>query len=328
MVPDRCFLLKLLSFHMNIQTVRSNALLLITAAIWGFAFVAQRVGMDYLGPFTFNAARFILGSLSLLPLVLISRDQRPASENILPRPGWKPVVFGGFSAGFMLFMGISLQQVGLVYTTAGKAGFITSLYVVLVPILALFWKQSTNAGTWIGAVLAAVGLYLLSVTGKFTIEIGDLLEFFCAFFWAGQVLIIGWLSPRIPSIKLAFTQFVVCAVLSLLVAVVFENISWDGLRQAAWPILYGGILSSGVAFTFQIIAQRHTHPAHASIIMSLEGAFAALGGWLLLSEILSLRGLLGCGLMLGGMLISQLWGLENDNPASLSQTKLKSPQRR
>ena len=293
---------------MNIQTLRSNALLLITAAIWGFAFVAQRVGMDYVGPFTFNAARFILGSLSLLPLLFISRGQRASAENMMTRPGWKPVVVGGLSAGFLLFMGMSLQQVGLVYTTAGKAGFITSLYVVLVPILALCWKQSTNPGTWIGAVLAAIGLYFLGVTERFTIEFGDLLEFFCAFFWAGQVLMIGWLSPRIQSVKLAFAQFVVCAVLSFLVAVVFEDISWDALVQATWPILYGGILSSGVAFTFQVMAQRHTHPAHASIIMSLEAVFAALGGWLLLNELLSMRGLLGCGLMLGGMLISQLWG--------------------
>jgi drug/metabolite transporter (DMT)-like permease len=293
---------------MNIQTVRSNALLLITAIIWGFAFVAQRVGMEYLGPFTFNAARFTLGSLSLLPLLLISRDERPASENILPRPSLKLVMLGEFSAGFMLFMGMSLQQVGIVYTTAGKAGFITSLYVVIVPILALFWKQSTNPGTWIGAVLAAGGLYFLSVTQQFIIEFGDLLIFFCAFFWAGQVLIIGWLSPRIQSVKLAFTQFAVCSVLSLMVAVIFEDISWNALVRATWPILYGGILSSGVAFTFQIMAQRHTHPAHASIIMSMEAVFAAIGGWLLLNEILSMRGLMGCGLMLCGMLFSQLWG--------------------
>jgi drug/metabolite transporter (DMT)-like permease len=303
---------------MNIQTVRSNALLLITAAIWGFAFVAQRVGMEYLGPFTFNAARFTLGSLSLLPLLFISRDERPASENILPRPSLKLVVFGGFSAGFMLFMGMSLQQIGLVYTTAGKAGFITSLYVVIVPILGLFWKQSTNPGIWLGAVLAAIGLYFLSVTERFSVSFGDLLEFFCAFFWAGQVLIIGWLSPKIPSVKLAFTQFVVCAVLSLVAAVMVEDISWNALVQATGPILYGGILSSGVAFTFQIMAQRHTHPALASIIMSMEAVFAAIGGWLLLGEILSMRGLMGCGLMLGGMLISQLWGLKKKTTVSVS----------
>ena len=309
---------------MNTQTVRSNALLLITAVIWGFAFVAQRVGMEYLGPFTYNAARFTLGSLSLLPLLFISRDERPASENIIPRPSLKLVVFGGFAAGFMLFMGMSLQQVGLVYTTAGKAGFITSLYVVIVPILALFWKQPTNSGTWIGVSLAAIGLYFLSVTEKFSIEFGDLLVFFCAFFWAGQVLIISWLSPRIQSVKLAFTQFVVCACLSLVVAVIFEDISWTALTQAIWPILYSGILSSGVAFTFQVIAQRHTHPAHASIIMSMEAVFAAIGGWLLLNEVLSMRGLLGCGLMLGGMLLSQLWASETrSRPPSMIKSTIR-----
>ena len=304
---------------MNIQTVKSNTLLLITAAIWGFAFVAQRVSMEYLGPFTFNAARFTLGSLSLLPLVIVSREQRTAVENIQPNPGFKFMIFGGFAAGFMLFMGMSLQQVGLVYTTAGKAGFITSLYVVLVPILALFWKRSTNAGTWVGAVLAAIGLYFLSVTERFTIEFGDLLIFFCAFFWAGQVLIISWLSPKIQSVKLAFTQFVVCAVLSFVIAVIFEEISLKSLAQAVWPILYNGILSSGVAFTFQVIAQRHTHPAHASIIMSMEAVFAAIGGGLILNEVLGLRGLLGCGLMLCGMLLSQLWGVRKGSHPSVPE---------
>ena len=166
--------------------------------------------------------------------------------------------------------------------------------------------------------MAAIGLYFLSVTEKFSIEYGDLLVFFCAFFWAGQVLIISWLSPRIPSVKLAFTQFVVCAVLSLGVAVIFEDTSWKALTQAIWPILYNGILSSGVAFTFQVIAQRHTHPAHASIIMSMEAVFAAIGGWLLLNEILSVKSLLGCGLMLGGMLISQLWSPGSRAVASFS----------
>ena len=309
---------------MNVKTLKSDALLLLTAIIWGFAFVAQRVSMEYLGPFTFNAARFILGSLSLLPLVFISRDQRPASGSIHPNPGLKFVIFGGIAAGFMLFMGMSLQQVGLVYTTAGKAGFITSLYVVIVPILALFWKQPTNPGTWIGVSLAAIGLYFLSVTEKFSIEFGDLLVFFCAFFWAGQVLIISWLSPRIQSVKLAFTQFVVCACLSLVVAVIFEDISWTALTQAIWPILYNGILSSGVAFTFQVIAQRHTHPAHASIIMSMEAVFAAIGGWLLLNEVLSMRGLLGCGLMLGGMLLSQLWASETrSRPPSMIKSTIR-----
>ncbi len=295
---------------MDTRILRSDALLLITAIIWGFAFVAQRVGMDYVGPFTFNGVRFALGALSLLPLLLISREERTAADNILPQPSMRFIVIGGFLVGFLLFMGMSLQQVGLVYTTAGKAGFITSLYVVIVPIMALSLKQpATNPGTWLGAGLAAIGLYYLSISERFSIEIGDVLVFICAFFWAAQVIAIGWLSPKIQAIKLAFGQFVVCSVLSLITACIVEEINWSALLQARWPILYGGILSSGVAFTFQVMAQRNTHPAHASIIMSLESVFAAIGGWMLLNETLGLKGLIGCGLMLLGMLISQLWGL-------------------
>jgi drug/metabolite transporter (DMT)-like permease len=297
-------------FLMDTQILKSDALLLITAIIWGFAFVAQRIGMDYVGPFTFNGVRFALGALSLLPLLLISREERTAAENILPRLSTRLIVFGGFLVGFLLFMGMSLQQIGLVYTTAGKAGFITSLYVVIVPIMALFLKQpATNPGTWLGAGLAAAGLYFLSISESFTIEIGDLLVFICAFFWAAQVIAIGWLSPKIQSLKLAFGQFVVCSILSLIAAGIVEEINWSALVQASWPILYGGILSSGVAFTFQVMAQRYTHSAHASIIMSLESVFAAIGGWLFLDETFSLRGLIGCILMLSGVLISQLWGV-------------------
>jgi len=293
---------------MNPDLIKSNLLLLTTAAIWGFAFVAQRVGMEYVGPFTFNGVRFALGALSLLPLLFISREKRTAAENILPRPGLKLIVGGGFLAGLLLFAGASLQQVGLVYTTAGKAGFITGLYVVIVPILALCWGQSSNAGNWVGAVLAAAGLYLLSVTEQFTFEFGDLLEFIGAFFWAAQVIVIGWLSPKIQSVKLAFLEFVACSILSLITAVLVEEIIWSGILQAAIPILYGGVLSGGVAFTLQVVAQRNTHPAHASILLSLEAVFAAVGGWMILGETFILRGLVGCGLMLSGMLFSQLWG--------------------
>ena len=296
------------------QTLKFDALLLITAAIWGFAFVAQRVGMDYVGPLTFNGVRFALGSLSLLPLLLLSREERTATENISPRPDLKKILFGGFLAGIMLFAAITLQQVGLVYTTAGKAGFITSLYVVIVPIMALFWKQPTHIGTWFGAVLSAVGLYFLSIAETFHLEYGDLLVFIGAFFWAAQVIAIGWLSPKIQPVKLAFWQFAACSLLSLLAAAMIEEITWRGIVQARWPVLYGGVLSSGIAFTFQIIAQRHAHAAHAAILMSLEGVFAAIGGWLILDETLGWRGLIGCGLILAGMLTSQLWGITNRNP--------------
>ena len=294
---------------MKAVTVKSDVLLLITAIIWGFAFVAQRIGMDYVGPFTFNGIRFAIGSLSLLPLVLMSREQRTAAKHILLRPGLKTILFGGGALGLSLFAGASLQQIGLVYTTAGKAGFITGLYVIIVPILGLIWRQQPRTGTWIGAFLAAIGLYLLSITEKFTIELGDLLVLIGAFFWAAHVLIIGWLSPRINPIKLAFSQYVACSILSLTAAAMTEVITWGSIVQAAIPILYGGLLSVGIAYTLQVVAQRDAHPAHAAILLSLEAVFAAIGGWLILGEIISPRGLVGCGLMLFGMLLSQLWGL-------------------
>lgn len=292
---------------MNSQTVRSNALLMLTACIWGFAFVAQRVGMDFVGPFTYNGIRFALGSLSLLPLIVFLERQNTATRR-RPATDMKTLVAGSGLAGLALFIGASLQQVGLVYTTAGNAGFITGLYVVIVPIMGLFWRQRPDTGTWVGAILAAWGMYFLSITEHFTIAFGDFLELIGAFFWAGHVLIIGWLSRRIDPLKLSVGQFAACSVLSLITAVIIEKITWGGIVQAAVPILYGGLLSVGVAYTLQVVAQQHAHSAHAAIILSLEAVFAAIGGWLLLGEVLTARGAIGCAMMLSGMLLSQLWG--------------------
>jgi len=258
--------------------------------------------MDYVGPFTFNGVRFALGSLSLLPLILLFGKRRPQPMGIDRIPVFK----GALPAGLALFAGSSLQQAGLVTTTAGNAGFITGLYVVLVPLVGLFWRQRPRKGTWAGAVMAVVGLYFLSVTSAFTISPGDLLVLFGAFFWAGHVLLIGWLAPRTDTLKLASAQFAVCSVLSLATAFAIEQVSLHGIFAAAVPILYGGLGSVGIAYTLQVIAQRDAHPAHSAIIMSLEGVFAAIGGWWLLGEILSLRGLFGCALMLGGMIVSEL----------------------
>mgnify|MGYP006289995655 CR=1 FL=1 len=285
---------------------KSDSLLLITAAIWGTAFVAQRVGMDHVGPFTFNGLRFALGCLSLLPLLYLTRNREQIPASIRPHADRTTLVLGGGLAGLVLFLGASLQQVGLVYTTAGKAGFITGLYVVIVPLLGLFWKQRPGFGTWLGAVLAAWGLYYLSVTQAFSIAFGDFLELVGAFFWAGHVLIVGWLSPRMDSLKLAFFQFLVCSVLSLFTAILVEIMALSSLLAAALPICYGGLVSIGIAYTLQVVAQKEAKPAHAAIILSLEAVFAALGGWVILGETLSPRGLVGCGLMLLGMLLSQL----------------------
>ncbi len=295
---------------MHHDTVKSDLLLLLAAAIWGFAFVAQRIGMDYIGPFTFNGIRFALGALSLVPLAVFNRKQ-PLSTARTAFKSKAAFLYGGLLAGTVLFAGASLQQVGLIYTTAGKAGFITGLYVVIVPMLGLLGRQRTDAGTWLGALLAVWGLYLLSIkSATFAISTGDLLEIIGAVFWAVHVIVIGWLSPRTDTVRLAITQFAVCSLLSLGTAFFIETVSLAAIRQAAIPILYGGLLSVGVAYTLQVVVQRRAHPSHAAIILSLEAVFAALGGWVVLNETLSLRAGIGCALMLAGMLLSQLWGMK------------------
>ena len=287
---------------MQTRTLRSDVMLLITAAIWGFAFVAQRLGMDYVGPFTFNAARFFLGALSLLPLLLILKAQTPT-----PAKDGKHIKLwqGGLLAGLLLFMGSTFQQVGLQYTTAGNAGFITGLYIIIVPILALLWGKKTGKHTWFGASMAVIGLYLLSVTDDFTLAYGDLLQLIGAVFWAGHVLLIGWLSPRMDALRLSVIQFFTCGSISLLAALVMEEPNLNSLAQAWQPIAYAGLLSVGVAYTLQVIAQKEAPASHAAIILSLEAVFAVIGGYLFLNELLSIKGLIGCALMLAGMLISQ-----------------------
>jgi drug/metabolite transporter (DMT)-like permease len=286
--------------------LKSDLLLLLTAAIWGLAFVAQRVGMEHVGPFTYNGVRFALGCLSLLPVIAAGRT-RPGP--VLAPAGRRLFLLGGGALGMVLFAAASLQQVALVTTTAGKAGFITGLYVVIVPLCGMFWGRRPTRGTLLGAFGAAAGLYLLSVTAAFEMAWGDFLVLLSAFFWSAQVLLVAYLSPRCRSADLAGYQFAVCAGLSLLAAFLFEPVAWAGIRDAALPILYGGVLSVGVAYTLQVVAQRDAHPAHAAILMSLEAVFAALGGWLLLAERLDGRGLCGCALMLAGMLVSQLGSL-------------------
>jgi drug/metabolite transporter (DMT)-like permease len=288
--------------------LKADGLLMLTALIWGAAFVAQRLGMEHVGPFTFNGVRFALGALALQPLIWKMQQTR-AREGGGPGIATARIIRCGLLAGCVLFAGAALQQVGIVHTTAGKAGFITGLYVVMVPLFGLALGQRAGAGTWIGAVAAAAGLYLLSVNEDFSIAYGDILELIGAVFWAGHVLLIGKLSPGMDgtdAVKLASAQFVVCAVLSLIAGVATEPITLAGIGGAAVPILYGGLMSVGVAYTLQVVAQRDADPAHAAIILSLEAVFAAVTGYFMLDEVLSLRALTGCGLMLGGMLLSQL----------------------
>ena len=283
---------------MHPANLRSDLLLLLTALIWGFAFVAQRVGMEYVGPYLFNGARFALGALPQVPFVL-KNTSTPRWSNLLRAAP------GSLLAGLFLFVGSSLQQVGIVYTTAGKAGFITGLYVILVPILGLFLGQHSGRNTWIGALGASAGLYLLSIEPPLAIARGDALVLASALFWAGHVLLIGRLSRQIDWAALAFLQYLTCSVLSTGVAFLTEEIALQPLLDAALPIAYGGVLSVGVAYTLQVVAQRQAPAGHAAIILSLETVFAALGGWLLLDETMPLRGLFGCALIFAGMLVSQ-----------------------
>jgi drug/metabolite transporter (DMT)-like permease len=283
----------------NLKTLRADGLLLLTAIIWGFAFVAQRAGMDYVGPFTYNAVRFALGGLSLMPLLLLPINKR---KKINP-PSY--LLKFGVLAGIALFLGSSFQQIGLQYTTAGNAGFITGLYVIFVPIIGLFWRDKTGWHTWTGALLAVSGMYFLSITKDFTINPGDLYVLVSAVFFAVHVLIIGWLSPRFNTVRLSIVQFFATAVFSLIIAVFREEILLSSIIDAAIPILYGGVFSAGVAYTLQVFAQKDALASHAAIILSLESVFAVLGGWLILNESLTDRSLLGCVLMLIGMLFAQ-----------------------
>ncbi len=289
---------------MRLATLRADSLLLLTALIWGVAFAFQRTGMEHVGPMTFNGIRFLLGSLALVPLTMRTRKHFLPSPG-LPEAGLKTYLLGGIIAGTVLFAGAGLQQAGLVTTTAGKAGFITGLYVVITPLMGLIFRQRPGWGTWVGAVLAAVGLYLLSVEANFSISPGDLLVFMGAFFWAGHMLVIGHLSPRMDPVTLASAQFAVCGILSLAAGLAFEPITLAGIMGASTAILYCGLGSVGVAYTLQVVAQRQANPSHASVILSLEAVFGALAGWLILGEVMDARALVGCGLMLTGMLFSQ-----------------------
>lgn len=289
---------------MKSKEIKAVFILLLTAAIWGFAFVAQRVGMEHIGAFTYNGIRFTLGSASLLPIIYFSGKKLNDTEE-KPQADLKTTIKSGIIAGCILFIAASLQQVGLIYTTAAKAGFITSLYIVLVPILGILLKQKTYPTTWIGAVTATVGLYFLSINEDFTIQLGDLLQLIGAFFWAIHIQVIDRFVKKVDAVKLSSAQFATCSVLSLIVAFITEEIVPGQIFLALVPILYGGLMSVGVAYTLQAIGQRHAKPAHAAIAMSMEAVFAAIGGMIILHETMSLRGFLGCALMMAGILITQ-----------------------
>jgi len=288
---------------MRSQALRADFLMLITAMIWGTAFVAQRIGMDNIGPFLFTGLRFALGALALLPLVIYLGRTKARHEPFLQRG----LLLGGLSMGLALTVGINLQQVGLLFTSVTNSGFITGLYVIVVPLLGLIIGHRTGLGTWVGAFLAVAGMALLSIGEDFTVASGDWIQLAGAFVWGLHVLLVSYFVSRHDAIRLAFLQFATCAVVSLLLALIFEEIEPTSIWLAGPALTYGGLFAVAVGYTLQVVAQKHAIASHAAIILSLEAVFAAIAGALFLEESLTLRGYMGCVLMFIGMLAAQLW---------------------
>ncbi len=280
--------------------LKSDSILLLAAVIWGVGFVAQKKGMEYIGPYTFNAFRFALGTLVVMFVTLI-KDRKKLLKIT------KKDISKGFLAGLILFLASTFQQIGLVYTTAGNAGFTTGIYVVLVPALGfLMWRQKVSKLSILGSVLAMIGLYLLSINSQMQIQYGDLLVLVSAFFWAYHVLLISRFAPRMSAYVLAMIQFFFCSIFSLVMVCFRESPNIPSLVSSSYSLLYGGIFSVGIAFTLQLVGQKKSPPTHAAIIMSLESLFAVIGGWLILSENITARILIGCAFMLCGMFMSQV----------------------
>lgn len=282
---------------------RANFLLLITAVIWGGGFVAQRLGMQELGPYIFNGFRFLVGALTLVPIIVVRKKRNPGNN-----ADFKKTLLIGSAAGLFLFFGATFQQLGLVYTTAGKAGFVTGLYVIMVPLLGMIWGDRAPVQTWLGAVFAVVGLYFLSATQGLKLDQGDSYVLLGALFWAGHVQFIARFSPRVDPIRLSFVQALFTSLISFGIGFFVEEFQLQQILAVAIPILYGGVISIGLAYTLQVIAQQDAKPAHAAILLSLESVFAVFWGWLLIGEILTPRAIFGSILMLGGMMISQVLG--------------------
>ena len=295
---------------MSLFQLRQSALLLITAFIWGCSFVAQSVGMDSVGPFTFTSGRMALGVIVLLPLIFWRRSRLPAPEAARRRsPEYKKnLLVGGGLCGLCLFGGESLQQFGLVFgTEVGKAGFITALYIVLVPLLGLFVGRRTTPLIWAGVATAVVGLWYICIPPEgFTISAGDFFIFLCALVFSLHILVISFFVTKVDAVELSVTQFAVGSVTATIAMMLFEHPTWEGVLAAAIPILWAGVMSNGIAYTLQIVGQRGMNETVASLILSLESVVSVLAGWALLNEILNGRELFGCALMAVAVVLAQL----------------------
>lgn len=293
------------------KNIKGELLLFLTAIIWGTSFVTQKLGMNYVEPFTFGAARFLLGAIVLIPVIMCFKKNSSEYNNnpdidenkkLLD----KDLIIAGTICGVSLFFGASLQQIGMIYTTAGKSGFITALYIILVPLFGLFTNKKINRLTLISVTLATIGLYFLCVNESFAIQKGDAVILAGTLFWAIQIITVDSYVSKVNGLKLSFFQFTIAGLLSTICAFAFETPKIQTLIDCAAPILYTAIMVVGVAYTFQIIGQKTTPPAIASIIMSLESLFAAISGAIFLNEVMSLREYFGCILMFAAVMITQI----------------------
>ncbi len=299
------------------KNIKNSLILLLTATIWGVAFVAQSAGMEYVGGFTFNCIRSLIGGVVLIPCIFWLRKFKAKEQGTLPvgelkqsEGSWlernKTLCRGGVCCGVVLCVASNLQQHGIKYTTVGKAGFITALYIVLVPILGLFLHKRVGKLIWLGVCFAVLGLYFLCINETFTVGKGDLLVLACALVFAIHILVIDYFAPKVDCVAMSCIQFFTCGILSGIPMLLFEQISVESLLSAAGPILYAGVLSCGVAYTLQIIGQRNMNPTVASMILSLESVISVLAGMLILHQRLSVCELIGCAFMFVSVVLSQL----------------------
>ncbi len=299
------------------RPIQSSLMLVLTALIWGLSFVAQSVGMEYVGPFTFNCVRSVIGGLVLIPCIFLldrfggksvpvsgSRERFRLVQGAFSER--RTLLVGGISCGVVLAIASSLQQFGIMYTTVGKAGFITALYIIIVPIFGLFFKKRVPMMVWISVAVAVAGMYLLCITEDFRIGKGDVLVLLCAFAFSIHILLIDHFSSHVDGIRMSCLQFLTCGILCGICMFLFESPSPQSILTAWLPILYAGVLSCGVAYTLQIVAQQHVEPTVASLILSLESVFATIFGWLILGQALSMKELFGCLLVFCAIILAQL----------------------
>ncbi len=297
---------------MQKNSIKNTGMLFLAALIWGFAFVAQSAGMDYVGPFTFNAVRCVIGSIVLVPVALLYKPEKGESTAVECKKGnWfqrnKTLLLGGISCGIFLGVATNLQQIGIMSTSVGKAGFLTALYIVLVPIAGLFFKKKCGMAVWIGVVCSLAGLYLLCITeGSMRLATGDLFLLGCAVVFTGHILVIDYFAPKVNGVWMSCIQFLVAGIISAIPMVFTETPTWETIWAAKLPILYAGVMSCGVAYTLQILGQKNYNPTVAVLILSLESCFSVLGGFLILHETLSIRELSGCVLMFVAIILAQL----------------------